>query len=596
MPPTAAPYIGYQQPKEELPEAPKEGLNTKATEAFSLDYTDKEVEDLVKKWTKTYSEYFGPIKDRVDNNLTYLHGDQLSQFTKWKQNIPFDEYPPLYNLLYECIEILAPLATKAIPQVSVTFNDENDEMSKMIAKEISEIVDNDSFRAKLENALRDRFPWFIGVLKVYYDSYQKKICIDKLNPQDILIDPNSSVVDGLCDGEFIGHYVTIPIVDAKKKFADKIALVEKYVDNKNKYKFTYIEWWADNYVFQTVNGHLLDKFKNPYWNYDKKEIVVDEFGAEQEQKVPQNNHLKAPPKPFIFININNDGTRPHDVTTELEQAIPVQHAFDQVMYQINKNASRCNGYAVISGFDKNKAKDIADAAWNGGVIVKPSKTAEFEIKSGTPLPAFMYEHKNSLEVAIRNLFGVLGSSPQGSSSDSTVRGKILMQGQDGERVTTYTKRLELTCTNLFNLVLQLLYVTQPQLIPVVGFQVKAKEGSMIPKDSLTQRNEAVDLWAAGAITPEQLYQRLDIADPKSEAVKLLLFKLNPSLLLPPEMQAMVAPPSEPPKVSTSFKDLTPVEQDQVLEKQGIQPDTSEERPKDEPKSESLLSKVKTKPE
>jgi hypothetical protein len=151
-----------------------------------------------------------------------------------------------------------------------------------------------------------------------------------------------------------------------------------------------------------------------------------------------------------------------------------------------------------------------------------------------------------------------------------------MQGQDGERTNTITKRLELACTNVFNYILQILYVTEE--IKSVGFDVKAKEGSMIPKDTMTQRNEIIDLWAAGAVTPEELYTKLDFPNPGESASKLMIYRLAPNTLLPQEIQQSMQPQPEPPKVSTNFKDITTNEQNQVLDKMGIQPDTREARP------------------
>ena len=43
--------------------------------------------------------------------------------------------------------------------------------------------------------------------------------------------------------------------------------------------------------------------------------------------------------------------------------------------------------------------------------------------------------------------------------------------------------------------------------------ITVKEGSLVPKDPLTQRNEAIDLWSANAIDPLSLYKKLDFPDP-----------------------------------------------------------------------------------
>jgi hypothetical protein len=523
--------------KGENSEPKKEGVNSleEETPAIDIDYSDKDLEDLSVKWKSLYESYYADIAPRVKNMQIYLRGDQFSQFTAFKSSIPFDEYPPQYNLLYECMEILAPSATKARPDPTVLLDDENTAETRLFAKHIKEICDDNNFQ--LENALRDRFPHLIGVLKVYVDAFENKIKITKINPIDILIDPRANVSNGVIEGEFVGQLVTITQAEAKRRFASKIDVITQYVGSDKFKKFTYIEWWTNNIVFQTCNGKLLDRFKNPYWNYDSTETTVDEFGNENPVTIPGENHLKQPPIPFVLVNIQNDGTRPHDVTSELEQAVPLQHAFDQMLFQINKNAQRCNGYVVGSGFTKENLKDVAEAGWNGGIILK-GKGDEFDIKTGAPLPSFIFEHKMSLEVAIRNIFGVRGSSPQGVSSEQTVRGKIIMREQDGERTNTVTNRLELVCTGVFNLIAQLLYVTET--INIKGLEIKAKPGSMIPKDSVTQRNEAVDLWAQKAIDPVSLFEKLDFPNPQEAAQKLVDFQMMPIMFASPQVQQAVA--------------------------------------------------------
>jgi hypothetical protein len=526
-------------PKQEEKEPKQEGASNiyQETPNVNIDYSDEQLEDLSKKWKNLYESYSSTLEYRIKNNKTYLRGDQLSQFSQWKQSIPLDEYPPLYNLIYECMEILAPMATKSIPQVTVNLDNENTPDSKILAKHIQEICDSGNLKFELENALRDRYTDFIGVLKIYYDVFEDKIKIEKINPSDILVDPRGNMVNGIMKGEFVGQLVTIPQTEAKRRFSNKLDILDEYFGGDVFKKFTYIEWWTDTLVFQTCKGKLLDKFKNPYWNYEKDVEVVDELGNVSIEMQPGINHLKKPPIPFVFINIQNDGTRPHDTTTELEQSIPLQHAFDQMMYQINKNAQRCNGYVVTKGVDAGKAADIAQAGWNGGIITL-SQNAEFEIKTGSALPSFIFEHKSSLEIGIRNIFGVRGSSPQGVQGDQTVRGKMIMGQQDGNRVNTITNRLELACTNIFNIIAQLLYVTEK--IPTIGYEIKAKPGSMIPKDSVTQRNEAMDLWSMKAIDPINLFEKLDFPNPLEASQRLVDFQLMPQMFASPELQQMMA--------------------------------------------------------
>ena len=56
--------------------------------------------------------------------------------------------------------------------------------------------------------------------------------------------------------------------------------------------------------------------------------------------------------------------------------------------------------------------------------------------------------------------------------------------------------------------------------------VSVKEGSLIPTDALSRRNEAVELWSAGALDPITLFERLEFPNPREAAEKLIKFRLD----------------------------------------------------------------------
>ncbi len=76
---------------------------------------------------------------------------------------------------------------------------------------------------------------------------------------------------------------------------------------------------------------------------------------------------------------------------------------------------------------------------------------------------------------------------------------------------------------------------------------------MIPKDPLSKRNEAIDLWSANAIDPVSLYKALEFPDPYNQAKQLLTWQLIqkgavPPTLLFPDFEAPMAgmaPPAIP---------------------------------------------------
>jgi hypothetical protein len=63
--------------------------------------------------------------------------------------------------------------------------------------------------------------------------------------------------------------------------------------------------------------------------------------------------------------------------------------------------------------------------------------------------------------------------------------------------------------------------------------VTVKSGSLVPKDPLTQRNEAMDLWSAQAIDPISFFEKLDYPNPYEAAKDLLTWTMIQNGSLPP---------------------------------------------------------------
>ena len=62
--------------------------------------------------------------------------------------------------------------------------------------------------------------------------------------------------------------------------------------------------------------------------------------------------------------------------------------------------------------------------------------------------------------------------------------------------------------------------------------VSVKEGSLIPRDSLTEANQAIDLTTGGLMDPITMYDKLDFPDPKGAAERLFTWQNAPQTLFP----------------------------------------------------------------
>jgi hypothetical protein len=178
----------------------------------------------------------------------------------------------------------------------------------------------------------------------------------------------------------------------------------------------------------------------------------------------------------------------------------------------------------------------------------------------------VYESLLDYRNELRNIFGVRGSTAQGTISDKTVRGKMQIKGQDSDRIgggiSTY---LEQFADFVYNYVVQMMYVYYDEehtgeLIGqshaveyvklksadfVAKLSVSVKDGSMIPKDPVSAREEVITLWEMQAIDPITFFEKLDFPDPKKSAEQLTAWKIDPLILFPELKKALGQPPLDP---------------------------------------------------
>ena len=67
--------------------------------------------------------------------------------------------------------------------------------------------------------------------------------------------------------------------------------------------------------------------------------------------------------------------------------------------------------------------------------------------------------------------------------------------------------------------------------------VGVKDGSMIPHDPVSERNEAVDLMTSGNLDPITFFDKLEFPNPREAAKNLFLWKADPIQLFPELVQA-----------------------------------------------------------
>lgn len=538
--------------------------NSTPIDEYESKLGETEILELVSQWRKTYSVYYTPIQKTQDLAFDYWVGKHKTD----ERNVTGGTGDMVDNLIFEALETFLPIATRANPDPLVTADPS--ELGQKIAHDIKaalvDLADTLKLRRKLARMCRHWAIYRLGVTKTTWDPITKSIKQDTINPKRMIFDKDGYIDEG---GLFVGEY------EAEKKKAQADLLVQMFPKKKDIItakargkmgtKLDYFEWWykGRDLFFTLDDDTVLGKFKNPNWNYDGTLADIDPLTQEEvETEVQGTNHLKEPTSPYRYMAVFNTGLQPHDETTLILQNIPLQDSVNKTNRQIEKNVDSMNNGMVVSGkaFTEDQASQAASALRRGVAIRVPNGDVREAVQRfpANALPSDVFNNLNDKRNEIKNIFGTSGSTPQSVKSTESARGKILINQLDASRIGGgITEQLEQVADSVYNLWVQFMFVyyDEEHFITTAGalaglelislknanfpllktLSITVKEGSLVPKDPLTQRNEAVDLWSANAIDPLSLYKKLDFPDPVQATNQLILWQLLQKGVITPEM-------------------------------------------------------------
>lgn len=514
----------------------KEGIDGEIEDELTLDLSDAELLSLKNQYESLYSTYGAAINTRVKQNKNYLVGTQKRPQSVQGKTIPS-------NLLFEATATFVPQALAKNPE-PVVFSD-NTDAGKSASSDIKTMLQfqamNLGLRQKLGLMVWHWSVYFTAVIKYGWDNDINDITSVVRKPKNFLLDP-----DGYVDefGDFIGwtgERISEPAQDVINKFPKRKETISKKVGGKLGTNIVYTEWWSvkGDFCFTTFEDTVLDSHKNEFFNYKKD----DEDGQ---------NHFAQPKKPYTFLSVFSMQEQPHDFTNLIEQNIANQDRITDRDYQTDKNLRNGNNSIILDDkyFTSETAHEAANAIEQGDPILgNPEGVKRLP---ANPLPNGILESQNIDKETLRSIYGTQGLTAQQPNEDTTARGMILNQSHDSSRIGGgMGDSLEIVATSFFNWCLQLMYVFYDEkhygaimgsasAIEYVGLQmqdhqrryiVSVTPDSMQPKDELSQVNQTIELWKAGALDPIGLYKGINDPDPMASAKRLVLYLQNPQLYL-----------------------------------------------------------------
>lgn len=619
---------------------------------LDLDLEDEQLVSLSDTWERTWndSDVKSKWESMGDENERYWVGDhynrpELDKSRAIKDNAIFEGLETyLPQVTRRNPEPMVSLSSRT------EQTDPNQNYAKALQTELGEIADDINLRLKLKGTARHWSIRLVGALKFGWDLDNDMPAVKTVRPTKLILDPDATVDEDGYTGDRIGERRKLPawkivaLIKKDPKSADNVKYIEdELAKGDMATEIGFIEWWTQDYMFWKVNSRVLLKRKNPHWNYDPEQpkapepteitaeggqqIQTEEApdtspeaspalpqgapalpqlpGQEQAQPAPQAqpqplpkgvNHFKTRKMPYVLLSIYNLGKQPVDLTSNISQNLSNQDLINKRIRQIDKNADTANNGMVVSleraGLTKDQAGGVTRTLRNGGVVAIPTGAPQEAIYKPpmSELPTYVYNQLVDTRNRVRDIWGTRGSSPAGTQHETTVRGKIINQTQDTDRIGGgISEYLEQIGDQAYNWITQLLYVYDDRFVeqwaqgitpPEV--KVTVKEGSLLPKDSTTIANQAQSLAEAGKMAIIDMYKRLDYPNPEELAANVWLETNAPDVLYgndprikqvmqmkQEQAQAAAGGEKKGPSESISFKDLPPEGKAQMAKQAGI---------------------------
>ena len=533
---------------------------------------DEEIIALKSQWKRDYSKYYaGDIEKSQQTNYDYWLGKQTKQTI---EDMLDANRSLVDNEVFIGLETFLPIATRANPEPVVTVDQAvgDQTLPDLVRNTLSYQADRQKLRMLLKGMTRDWSLFKIGCIKLRWDTVESDVATEVINPRRLILDPDGYVKEGgIFTGDYIGEVKMLSAYELAKLFPKEKEFIMGKAGGKGGTKLQIEEWWYKKKdYFITLDDKVLGKYKNHLWNYDGENPMTG-------QEIPGVNHMSEPCDPYIFLCVYSSRTQPHDDTTPVQQSLAVQDLINRRFRQIDKNAESTNNGIVVNGnLNSEQAALAAEAIRKGGAIRIPDKNVDVRtavMRLPAPdLAPIVYENLKDARQIMSNLLGTSGSTPQSLDNEDTVHGKILINQLDASRIGGgVTEFIEQVADTWYNKTLQIMYVYYdvPHFATAIGqygaqeliqlkntdlvgkIMVTVKEGSMVPKDPMTLRNQAVDLWGANGIDPISLGKALEMPDPYEYAKNLYLWQAIQKGTVPPQMlfpdlgQPQPAPAGQP---------------------------------------------------
>lgn len=519
---------------------------------------DTELVTKINNWVIESKTFYQDLLEVQKKSEDYYLGKQTK-----RDQVPAHLSNFVQNRIFESVETVLPIITSRPAEFIIKAPDVSElgvQRAQKIQLALADLYDELMISQKLEDAARSALIYRCGFLKVLWDENSDNPNIKFVRSQRILV-PNYGG-RFIQDLPYIIEKIDMTYQEIKDFFGDTVAtdLASMAMpesngeeENVNKRVWTIQEVWTDWWRAWKYEGKILKKEKNPYWNFDDV----------------SQNHLDKPRKPYFLIAPFSLGKSPIPETSLVEQSMPIQDSLNAIGRIIINHATKTgNGAWLVDS--ETMEKEEADQIRNEpGIIIYGRGVANPNLlrrDSPPSLPNYPFELWNGLNRALDNLFGVHSTTRGEREGKETARGRVLLKNADLGRLDYIVREIDRSVQEIGNYFVQLikLFYTDEKKIRYFGptqnmevssisgedvesgVEILVKSGSTLPKDEISEADQALQLWQQGAIDPISLYEKLKFPNPLESAERLMKWKMG--TLIPVEAPAPAQPAVAPSEV------------------------------------------------
>lgn len=517
--------------------------------------------DLVQKinnWVNESKNSFAELLEIQKKSQDYYLGKQTK-----RDQIPAHLSNFVQNRIFESVETVLPIITSRPAEFVAKAPDVSElgvERAQKVQRTLADLYDELMISQKLEDASRSALIYRFGVLKAEWDSNTDNPALKFIRPQRVIL-PNYGG-RFVKDLPYVIEKIDMTYQEIKDFFGDSVASElasmampegNSEEENLNKRVWTIQEVWTNWWRAWKYESKILKKEKNPYWEWNDA----------------NKNHLPRPLKPYFLIAPFSLGKSPIPDTSLVEQSIPIQDSLNSIGRIIINHATKTgNGAWLVDS--ETMTKEEADQIRNEpGIIIYGRGVANSNLlrRDAPPsLPNYPFELWNGLNRALDNLFGVHSTTRGEREGKETARGRVLLKEADLGRLDYIVREIDRSVQEIGNYFVQMikLFYTEERKIRYFGpseemqafgisgqdvedgLEVLVKSGSTLPKDEVSEADQALQLWQQGAIDPISLYEKLKFPNPLESAERLMKWKMGTLVPVDPPPAA----PGQAPVVPT----------------------------------------------